>query len=147
MCFDIEIMDLFSTAYHRPTAIGDVEFVRVLRVIQENDVLCPTPKSMAWGSMESDFHPVPFNDFDVAMQNQDQRRASIASTQTASDAAVGRVNECEYRLAKYEAKSNQKLRGLRQNLATEMAHFWNLNALRVKQEASIATHGVSRGVR
>lgn len=132
----------FSTAFQVPTAIDDVEFVRVLRVIQENGVLYPTPKSMAWGSMESDFHIVPFNDFDVAMQNQDQRRAGIASTQTASDAAVGRVNECENKLAKYEAKSNQKLRGLRQNLATEMAHFRNLNASRVKQEASIATHGV-----
>ena len=139
--FDIEIMD-FSTAYQVPTTIDNVEFVRVLRVIQENGVLYPTPKSMAWGSMESDFHPVPFNDFDVAMENQDQRRAGIASTKTASDAAVGRVNECEYRLAKYEAKSNQKLRGLRQNLETEKAHFRNLNASRVKQEASIATHGV-----
>ena len=136
-------MDSFNShGFQLTTALGEVEFLRVLRVVKAEGVLFHTSKSIALGNAQSDFESVPFSDFEMASQNQVCRCAGVASTRAASDAACKKVNECERKLHEYVVLSNQKISELRGDLDAEMMHFENLNASRVKQETSIATHGV-----
>ena len=120
-------MELFIPYEYQPTTVlGNDKFLCVLRVVKEEGDLFPISQSIALENAQSDF----------------QRRAGVASTHAASDTVCEKVNECKRKLAEYVALSTQKISKLRGDLETEMMHFENLNALRVKQKASIATHDV-----
>ena len=103
-------MDSFNSHGYQPTtALGDVEFRRVLCVVKKEGVLFHTSKSIALDNAQSDFESVPFSDYEMASQNQVRWCAGVASTRAASDAACEKVTECKRKLHDYVVLSNQKI--------------------------------------
>ena len=136
-------MDSFNSHGYQPTtAIGEVEFLRVLRVVKAEGVLFHTSKSIALDNAQSDFESVSFSDYEMASQNQVRRCAGVSSTRAASETALERVSECKRKLHDYTVSSGQKISELRGDVDAADMLFDSLFATRVKQDASIATHGV-----